>query len=310
MSQIILVTGATGQQGGATARHLLARGLRVHALVRTTTSTAALDLQRRGAVLVEGNFDQPEKLQSACQNATAVFLNVSPSFRGDGAELRQAINVVYAARASGTVRTLVYTSVCSVDQREKFPGWSDGTMSGTMKGDFKSKAAIEDVVSSAGFLYWTILRPPVFMTNYLLPSARGYFPELAESRTLRTAMAAEKRTMLIDPDDIGRLAAAVLMDPGKFSHRAMDIGGEALTAEQLASAIAEVSGREIVIDHIPRDLAERLAPSNPQIDAQLWFWERQDRFEPQELEAEFGIKLTKFKDFLAANKELVRQTVG
>lgn len=310
MYPIILVTGATGQQGGATARHLLARGLRVHALVRTNSSAAALDLHRRGAVLVEGNFDQPEQLQSACQNATAVFLNLSPSFRGDGAELRQATNVVRAARASSTVTTLVYTSVCAIDEREKFPGWYDGTMSSIMKGYFESKAAIEDLVRSAGFTYWTILRPPVFMTNYLLPSVRGYFPELAESRTLRTAMAAEKKTMLIDPDDIGRFAAAALIEPDRFSHHSMDIGGEALTAEQIASAISEVSGRVIAVDHIPRNLAVRLAPSSPQIDAQLWFWERQDRFGPQELETEFGIKLTKFKEFLTANKELVRQTFG
>ncbi|KAK1143051.1 hypothetical protein N8T08_007115 [Aspergillus melleus] len=310
MPPTILVTGATGQQGGATARHLLARGLRVHALVRTNSSAAALELHRRGAVLVKGNFDQPETLQSACQNATAVFLNVSPSFRGDGAELRQAANVVRAARASGTVTTLVYTSVCAIDQREEFPGWYDGTMSGIMKGYFESKAAIEDLVRSAGFMHWTILRPPVFMTNYLPPNVRGYFPELAGSRTLRTAMAPDKRTMLIDPNDIGHFAAAALVEPDRFSHRAVDIGSEALTAEQVASAISEVSGREVVVDLIPRDLAKRLALSNPQVDAQLWFWERQDRFVPRELEAEFGIRLTTFKEFLTANKKLVRENFG
>lgn len=279
----------------------------MHALVRSKTSVAALDLHRRGAVLVEGNFDQPEQLQSACQSASAVFLNVSPSFRGDGAELRQATNVVHAARASGTVTTLVYTSVCAVDQRETFHGRHNGTMSGIMKGYFESKAAIEDLVRSAGFQTWTILRPPVFMTNYILPSARGYFPGLVESRAIRTAMAAGKRAMLIDPDDIGRFAAAVLEEPDRFSHRAIDIGGEALTTEQIASAISEVSGCEIEVDHIPRTLAERLAPSNPQVDAQLWFWERQGRFEPWELEAEFGLKLTTFRKFLAVNQELVRQ---
>ncbi|CRL21337.1 NAD(P)-binding domain [Penicillium camemberti] len=310
MHPTILVTGATGKQGGATARHLLAKGLRVNALVRTTSSAAAVDLHRRGAVLVEGNFDQPERLQLACQNATAVFLNVSPSFRGDGAELRQATNIVRAARASGSITTLVYSSVCAVDQREEFPGWHDGTMSGILKGYFESKGSIEDLVRSAGFMHWTILRPPVFMTNYLPPSVRGYFPELAESYTLRTAMAPEKRTMLLHPDDIGLFAAAALVEPGRFSHRAIEIGGEALTAEQVARAISEVSGREIVVDHIPRDMAERLAPSNPQIDSQLWFWERQDGIEPRELEAEFGFKLTTFKEFLTANQELVRETFG
>lgn len=67
---------------------------------------------------------------------------------------------------------------------------------------------------SAGFVHWTILRPLVFMINYLLPSVRGYFPELVGCRTLRTAIAPGKRTMLIDPDDIGRFAAAAIIEPG------------------------------------------------------------------------------------------------
>ncbi|KAJ5714330.1 uncharacterized protein N7483_011511 [Penicillium malachiteum] len=268
----ILVTGATGLQGGATARHLLARGMRVHALVRTKQSAAALDLHARGAVLVEGNFDEPEQLKAACKNTTAVFLNVSPSFRGDGAELRQASNVIRAARAVSTVTTLVYTSVCAIDQREQFPGWTDGNMSGLMKGYFESKAAIEELVRSAGFMYWTILHPPVYMTNYLLPSVRGYFPELAKSRTLRTAMAVEKRTMLINPDDIGRIAASVLIAPNQFSHRAVDIGGEALTAQQIADAIFEVSGREIVVDHIIPRLKRSYGSGSDRISSTRWNW--------------------------------------
>ncbi|KAJ5416128.1 hypothetical protein N7465_004823 [Penicillium sp. CMV-2018d] len=132
------------------------------------------------------------------------------------------------------------------------------------------------------------------MTNYLPPSVRGYFPELAEPYTLRTAMAPEKRTMLLHLDDIGRFAAALVELEG-FSHRAIEIGGEALTVERVAWAISEASGRETAVYHIPRDVAERLPPSNPQIDSQLWFWERQDGIEPRELEAEFGFKLTTFK---------------
>lgn len=107
MSPTILITGTTGQQGGATARHILARDLRAHDLVRVRSDAAALDLHCRGAVLVEGNFDQPAQLRSACQSITAVLLNVSPSFRGDGAELRHATNVIQAARASRTVTILV-----------------------------------------------------------------------------------------------------------------------------------------------------------------------------------------------------------
>ncbi|OQD98951.1 hypothetical protein PENVUL_c068G08149 [Penicillium vulpinum] len=107
MTATILITGATGKQGGATASHLLVRGVRVHALVRTKSSATALELHRLSAILVEGNFDKSDQLQLAYQNATAVFLNVSPSLRDDGAELQQATNVVRAALASGTVTMLI-----------------------------------------------------------------------------------------------------------------------------------------------------------------------------------------------------------
>ncbi|KAJ5505382.1 hypothetical protein N7453_004339 [Penicillium expansum] len=83
-----------------------------------------------------------------------------------------------------------------------------------------------------------------------------------------------------------------------------------LTAEQVARTISEVSGCDIEVDHIPRDLAEPLAPPKSQIDSQLWFWERQDSFEPRELEAELGIKLATFKEFLTANQDLVRRRLG
>lgn len=101
-------------------------------------------------------------------------------------------------------------------------------------------------------MHWTIFQPPVFMTNYLPPSVRGYFPELVEAYTLCTAMAPEKRTMLLHPDDVGRFEAAALVDPGHFSHRAIEIGDEALTVEQVARAISKVNERKIVVTFSPR----------------------------------------------------------
>ena len=56
----ILVLGATGRQGGATARHLLARGHHVHALVRDPADPAAAALAGLGAELVGGVIEQLE----------------------------------------------------------------------------------------------------------------------------------------------------------------------------------------------------------------------------------------------------------
>jgi uncharacterized protein YbjT (DUF2867 family) len=70
----VLVIGATGQQGGATARHLLERGRTVHALVRDADAPAAKALQEAGASLVAGDLDDPASLRVAMKGAQGVFL--------------------------------------------------------------------------------------------------------------------------------------------------------------------------------------------------------------------------------------------
>ncbi|PLB43777.1 NAD(P)-binding protein [Aspergillus steynii IBT 23096] len=302
----ILITGATGKQGGAVARHLLARNdMQVHALVRSASSSAALDLRALGANLIEGSFDDAASLQLACQNKTAVFLNVTPSFRNDGAEVRHATNVLLAARAAATVTTLVYPSVSGIDQHESFPAWTTWADDHPLKAFFRDKAAIEEMVREAGFANWVILRPPVFMTNYLSPTVEGYFPELV-SGVFRTALGPGKRTMLISPDDIGQIAAAAIAEPRRFSGRAIDIGAEALTAEEVAGALAEVGGREIRVEYIPDDEARELAKTNMLIDVQRWYWERQAGFDPKQVAEEFGLRFTSFRDFLRANEALLK----
>ncbi|PNP79431.1 hypothetical protein FNYG_07266 [Fusarium nygamai] len=66
MSQTIaFVTGATGTQGGATARELLSAGVKVHALVRDPSSKSAIEIQRLGAQLFPGNFNDISSLKAA-----------------------------------------------------------------------------------------------------------------------------------------------------------------------------------------------------------------------------------------------------
>lgn len=86
------------------------------------TSAAALELQRLGATLIPGTFDGAASLRLACAHQTAIFLNVSSSFRNDGAEVRHAANTLCA----GTISTLVYPSFAGIDQLESFPGWAAG----------------------------------------------------------------------------------------------------------------------------------------------------------------------------------------
>jgi uncharacterized protein YbjT (DUF2867 family) len=119
MSQpIAFVTGATGYQGGATARELVNVGFKVHALVRDPSSQSAIELQRLGVQLFPGDFDNILAIKTAVEGATAVFLNVSPVLSDTQREVTHATNVIDAVIASGTVTSPVYSSVTMTGKHE------------------------------------------------------------------------------------------------------------------------------------------------------------------------------------------------
>ena len=98
MTPTVLVTGATGKQGFATARHLLAARAQVHALVRNPSSPASLELAQLGAKICPGTFDDLDSLKVVATGTTAVFLNVMPTLKEPELELHHAKNIIQAAR--------------------------------------------------------------------------------------------------------------------------------------------------------------------------------------------------------------------
>ena len=69
----VLVTGATGRQGGAVVRHIGRRGVKVRALTRDPTSTAAVALARAGVEVVPGDMNDPPLLDRAMRSVHSVF---------------------------------------------------------------------------------------------------------------------------------------------------------------------------------------------------------------------------------------------
>src|SRR5258708_38250596 len=107
----VLVFGATGQQGGAVARHLLANAWNVRALVRNPNQASAQALKQQGVELVQGDLNDPASLRDAMGGVDSVF-SVQTSFAAGGveAEERQGKAVADAAGETG-VTHFVYSSV-------------------------------------------------------------------------------------------------------------------------------------------------------------------------------------------------------
>lgn len=108
----ILVTGATGAQGGGVARHLL-RGakFRVRCLTRNANSAKAADLRQAGAELVEGDLENPASLRAALEGCYGVF-GVTNFWEHFGKEYAQGVNLVDAVKASG-VEHFVFSTLPS-----------------------------------------------------------------------------------------------------------------------------------------------------------------------------------------------------
>src|SRR5512141_2277265 len=151
--KVIAVTGATGQQGGAVARKLLADGWKVRALTRDVKKPAAQELASLGAEVVPGDMDNRAELEAAFKDVYGVFSVQNywlPNVGFDG-EIRQGKNVADAAKAAG-MEHLVFSSVGAAHR-------------GMGQKHFESKWIIEQYIQSLGIPY-TILRPAAFMENY------------------------------------------------------------------------------------------------------------------------------------------------
>jgi uncharacterized protein YbjT (DUF2867 family) len=149
--RVILVSGATGQQGGTVARKLLERGFVVRALTRDPEKAEARELADLGAEVVGGDFEDRASIERALAGVYGVFSVQQFWESGYEGEIRQGVQLADAAKAAG-VEHFVYSSVGSAHRETGIP-------------HFDSKWEVEELVRASGVPY-TVLRPVFFMQNW------------------------------------------------------------------------------------------------------------------------------------------------
>lgn len=234
----ILVTGATGAQGGAVVRELLAKGRGVRALTRNPSSPAAQALSAKGVELVTADFEDRASLERAIRGTSTVFAMSTFFESGAEAETRQGINLVTASAQAG-IRHIVYTSVAGAERATGIP-------------HFESKYAVERAVRTLGVPF-TIVAPVFFMDNFRAPwLADG----IADGR-VAMAMPATRRLQQIAVADIGRFVAHVIERPNEFLDARIDIASDELTGATAARVLGRASGRSVEYAELPIDGVRR-----------------------------------------------------
>jgi uncharacterized protein YbjT (DUF2867 family) len=233
----ILVTGATGQQGGTLAKLLIQKNHKVYALVRNIQSSAAQELKKEGANLVKCDLNNFDSIEQAVNGVDSIFLMGTPAGDGPEGETRRGKMMADIAKEKN-VKHLVYSSVASADRNTGIP-------------HFESKYKVEQHIQNLGIPY-TIIGPTFFMENLLT-----YLKPGLQQGQLALSLSPSAILQQIALENIAEFSTLVLERRNSFLGKRIDIASDELTGEQAAKILSEELGRKIKYVQVPLEQIRR-----------------------------------------------------
>jgi uncharacterized protein YbjT (DUF2867 family) len=270
----ILITGVTGQQGGAVARALQGRGFHLRGLTRNPEHERAAALARNGIEMVNGDLNDDAALRSVLAGAWGVFSVQNSMYGGVEQEEAQGKRLATLARKAG-VEHFVYTSVGSAHMRTGVP-------------HFDNKWRIEETVRGLRFPSHVILRPVFFMENLVSPYS-------LQGDKLATALQPRTKLQMIAVDDIGWFGSRAFTDAATLNGREIDLAGDVRTMLDAAEILTRAYGRPIAFTQTPIEQVRQFSADT----ALMLEWLERTGYsvDIDSLEREFGRALTKLPDW-------------
>ena len=231
--RIVLVTGATGRQGGAVVHHMLPKGWKLRALTRESPSgRAAQQLAAMGLEVVQGDLEDSASLERAASGVYGVYSVQDFWAVGAKREVQQGKNMADAAKKAG-VDHFVYSSVGGAERNSRITHW-------------ESKWEIEKYIRKVG-LPATMIRPAAFMENYYIDQV-----EIGILKgTLMDSIRGNKPYQTIAAGDIGGFVALAFERPKEFIGSELEIAGSELTNVEAAQVFSRVLGKPVRFRKLP-----------------------------------------------------------
>jgi uncharacterized protein YbjT (DUF2867 family) len=249
-NRLIAITGATGSQGGAAARHLIANGWRVRGLTRDAKGRGAQKAAALGVELVEGDMGDPAALDRLVQGAYGTYA-VTDFFRnGLQKEVQQGRAVADAAARAG-VSHFVFPSLALSEQNTGVPY-------------FEAKVAIERHIAQVQ-LPATILRISIFMEDLVVAK---YAPPIWWG-TVRRTVGPDKRLFWVAVDDVGAIVAKVFADPQAHLGRTVMLAGDFKSFNEAREIFKRVTGKTPRAISAPLWLVRRVVNADL---VPMWQW--------------------------------------
>ena len=149
--RIVLITGATGKQGGALVRALGGAGFRLRAMTRKPESDAARALAARGVEVVRGDLDDEASLSRPLEGVWGMFAVQNTWEAGVEKEETQGKRFARVAARRGRPALRLHVSRLRARRATGIPHFDN-------KGGSRSRAGL-------GFPSHVIIRPVFFMEN-------------------------------------------------------------------------------------------------------------------------------------------------
>jgi len=229
----VLVTGATGNQGGAVVDHLLAadRDFEVYGLTRDADSEEAGALADRGVEMVEGDLYDPESLRDHVAAVDAVFAVTNFWTEGYDGQVEQGETLADVAAEEG-VDQFVFSGVGSHHEETGIP-------------HFDSAWEVEQYARELD-LPLTVLQPVFFYQNL-----EGFVESIVDDGTLAFPLVEGVSLQMVDVDDVGHAAAVAFANPDEFLGERYALAGDEKTLAETAGLVSEVSGLDVSPYHVP-----------------------------------------------------------
>ena len=230
--KLILVTGATGRQGGAVTKNLLEKGFAVRAMTRNPEGEKALALKSNEVEIVKADMNDPDSLTAALDGVYGVFSVQNFWEAGNEDEVAQGKALADAAKAAD-VKHFVYSSVASADKS-------------TDLRHFDSKFEIEEHIRSIDLPH-TILRPVFFMENFFM------MKEQIDNNKFMNAILPDIPLQMVAANDIGRFVALAFESPDRYIGETIDLAGDSVTYAKVAELFSKEIGKDVSYTPISLD---------------------------------------------------------
>jgi len=255
MSNLLVVFGATGQQGGALVNYVLndpqlSKQYHIRAISRDPSKSAAKALQQKGVEVVSADVSDTSSLAPALKGAHTVFIMTISDFQ-KGTKAREIAQgkAVADAAVSAKAKYIIFSTLANA-----------GEVSGgkiTTVQHFDAKAEIETYIRGLP-VKSAFFAPGGFMQNFSTMEA----PQPVGNGTYMMAniMTPESVVPLIDIHETGHWVGAILAEPDKYAGKVFAAAEGLYSKQQIAEIISQKSGKTVKYQQIPVDVFKGFLP--------------------------------------------------